>query len=169
MQWIGRFASSPSGWIGLMSYWFLSFFDASPLEVFSDPFRFDPAIMPPFYAALLKAWRALGGSGSPSGLVVASSAAHPVSVGSITCKLCYQLLLSMNPCHPHCVAKFSPAFPNLDLLVFAAFSSDHLFFSCPLAQSGIACIQSLLFQASPLAPSIELPHMLFSFSRDELC
>ena len=185
-----------------MTYWFLFYFNASPLEVFSDPFSFDPDVLPPFYAALLKAWRALGGSGSPSGLVVASSTARPISVESITCKLCYQLLLSLNPCRPHCIVKFSQAFPNLDWLstwqslfflpldrqvidlnwkiahgvlytaerlcsfgydipkaCFCGFhleSSHHLFFACPLAQSGIAWIKSLLFQAPPLAPSIEL-------------
>ena len=47
-------------------------------------------------------------------------------------------------------------------------SSEHLFFYCPLAQSGIAWIQSLLFQASPLAPLIELRHTLFGFTGDEL-
>ena len=141
--------------------------------------------------------------------------AHPVSVESITCKQCYQILLPMNPCCPHCVVKFCQAFPNLHWLstwqslfflpldrqvidlnwkvargVFytaeklcsfgydvpkACFwgfhleSSDHLFFACPLAQSGISWIQSLLFRASPLAPSIELRHLLFGFSRDEFC
>ena len=180
---------------------------------FSDPFSFNPDVLPPFYTALLKAWRALGGSGSPSGLVVASSSTSHVPVDSITCKSCYQLLLSLNPCRPHCVAKFRPPFPNLDWLstwrslfflpldrqvinlnwkvahgvlytaerlcsfgydipkaCFCDFhleTSGHLFFSCPLAQSGISWIQSLLFQASPLAPSIELRHMLFGFSSDE--
>ena len=47
-------------------------------------------------------------------------------------------------------------------------SSEHLFFSCPLIQSGIDFIQSLLFRASPLAPSITVKHMLFGFSSDEL-
>jgi len=82
----------------------------------SDPFIYDPEVLPPFYTALLKAWRALGGSGSSSGLVVASSTTCPVSVASVTCKFCYQLLLSLNPCHPHCVSKFRLAFPSLDWL-----------------------------------------------------
>ena len=46
VQWIKRFASSLSGWVGLMTYWFLFFFNASPLEVFSDPFGFDPDVLP---------------------------------------------------------------------------------------------------------------------------
>lgn len=47
-------------------------------------------------------------------------------------------------------------------------SLDHLLFSCPLAQSGISWIQSLLFQASPVCPSIGLRHVRFGFSPDEL-
>lgn len=49
-------------------------------------------------------------------------------------------------------------------------SPNHLFFECPLARSGIDWIQSLLYVASALAPSITLRHMLFGFSSDEfLC
>lgn len=114
VQWIKRFASSPSGWVDLMSYWFFFYFNTSPGEVFSDPLGFDPDVLPPFYAALLKAWHALGGSGTPSGLVFGSSTTRPIPVESITCKLCYQFLLSINPCHPHYNAKFRQAFPNLD-------------------------------------------------------
>jgi len=44
---------------------------------------------------------------------------------------------------------------------------EHPFFSCPLAQSVIAWIQSVLFQASSLAPTIEACHLLFGFSTDE--
>ena len=43
-----------------------------------------------------------------------------------------------------------------------------LFFSCPLAQSGISWAQSLLFRAAPLAPTLEPRHLLFGFSDDEL-
>ena len=45
---------------------------------------------------------------------------------------------------------------------------EHLFFSCPLVQSGISWIQSLLFRSCPLCPSIEARHMLFGFSATEL-
>jgi len=49
-------------------------------------------------------------------------------------------------------------------------SLEHLFFSCPLTQSGIDWIQSKLFLASPLAPSITVRHALFGFSSDDfLC
>ena len=47
-------------------------------------------------------------------------------------------------------------------------SAEHLFFYCPLAKSGIDWIQSKLFLAAPLAPSISLRHLLFGFSSDEL-
>ena len=47
-QWVKRFASSPSGWVSFMSFWFRSRLDASPLEVFSDPFAYTPGHLPPF-------------------------------------------------------------------------------------------------------------------------
>ena len=47
-------------------------------------------------------------------------------------------------------------------------SSSHLLFDCPLAQSGISWIQSLLFLASPLASPITIRHVLFGFHPDEL-
>ena len=47
-------------------------------------------------------------------------------------------------------------------------SLSHLLFSCPLAQSGIAWIQSLLVGASPVAPIIYLRHIRFGFDPDEL-
>ena len=45
---------------------------------------------------------------------------------------------------------------------------DHLLFSCPLAQSGIAWIQSLLFSAFPVAATICLRHIRFGFNPEEL-
>ena len=47
-------------------------------------------------------------------------------------------------------------------------SPEHLFFSCPLVQSGFDWIQSMLFVASPTAPSITVRHVLFGFSSDHL-
>ena len=44
----------------------------------------------------------------------------------------------------------------------------HLFLLCPLAQSGISWVQSLLFRAAPLAPTLTIRHILFGFSNDEL-
>ena len=45
---------------------------------------------------------------------------------------------------------------------------EHLFFYCPLAQSGLDWIHSLLIQSSPLALAITVRHVLFGFSSDEL-
>jgi len=47
-------------------------------------------------------------------------------------------------------------------------SLEHLFFSCPLARSGVDWIQSLLSRVSPLAPSLCVRHLLFGFTADEL-
>ena len=47
-------------------------------------------------------------------------------------------------------------------------SLQHLFFDCPLAVSVLSWLQSLLFCASPLSPSILVRHVLFGFSSDEL-
>ena len=45
---------------------------------------------------------------------------------------------------------------------------EHLFFSCPLAQSGIAWIQSLLFLHTPCCPSLVARHLLIGLSAVEL-
>ena len=47
-------------------------------------------------------------------------------------------------------------------------SLSHLFFDCPLAQSGLARIEFHLHSAVPVAPSITCRHVLFGFSPDEL-
>ena len=45
---------------------------------------------------------------------------------------------------------------------------SHPFFDCPLAQSALSWLQSLLFSFFPLRPSIERRHVLFGFYPDEL-
>ena len=215
VQWIHRYLCSPNIWVSLMTYWFFDRFGIDPLGAFSAPLPFLSARLPPFYAAVLDAWKALDGSVSTNGLVVRSvrdSIQLPAS--SFSCKSCYQLCLLVHPCRPHCVIKFRPSFGDLDwpstwkslfympldrqvidlnwkvahgvlytaerlssfgynlpTNCFCGYhmeSSEHLFFSCPLIQSGINFIQSLLFQASPLGPPITVKHMLFGFSSDEL-
>ena len=47
-------------------------------------------------------------------------------------------------------------------------TAPHLFYECPLAQSVLSWLQSLMFKCSPLLPSISLRHVLFGFSPDEL-
>lgn len=47
-QWIKRFASSSSSWVSLMTFRFHAVFGATPLEVFSLPYSFNPKRLPPF-------------------------------------------------------------------------------------------------------------------------
>ena len=51
---------------------------------------------------------------------------------------------------------------------FSSETPSHLFFLCPLAQSAVDWIQSLMFLVSPAAPSLEVRHLLFGFSAREL-
>lgn len=215
VQWVKRSLACPNGWVYLLTYWFRDRFDATPFEVFSNPCLFTSSVLPPFYSSLLQAWVALGGSSLSSDLVFGSGApGGPFLASSMSCKLCYSLLLELNPAQPHCVAKFAPSFGPLDwsstwrslqfmpldrqvrdlnwkiahgvlytaerLISFgyqyqpSCFcghpleSLEHLFFSCPLFKSGLDWIQSLLFLASPLAPTINVRHALFGFSSDDL-
>ena len=216
-QWVKRFASSPSGWVPFMSFWFKSCFDASPLEVFSDPVSYAPSLLPPFYKSLLIAWQELGGSFSLSrnSLIFGSLCPHFCSsVACMTTKSSYMYLLSENVVQPHCVMKFASTFGRLywpttwrslsffdldrqviDLnwkiahgvlytaqrlvsfglpVPLSCFcgspveSLEHLFFSCPLAQSVLCWLQSLMFSFSPMCPVILSRHVLFGFSPDEL-
>ena len=112
-QWVRSLLLAPNGWVYVMTYWFLDCLGASPLDVFSSPHLFDPNCIPPFCLTLLHAWRALQGSVSPAGLAV--GAQSPLLAVSFTCKFCYYLLSSLNPCIPHCVAKFRPVLGTVDL------------------------------------------------------
>ena len=60
---------------------------------------------------------------------------------------------------------------SLQTSCFCGYQSEyleHLFFACPLVQSGYAWIGTKLSQAPPLAPSIDVHHALFAFYRDEM-
>ena len=116
-QWVRRFASSSSGWVSFMSFWFNFHFGASPLDVLSRPYSYHPRVLPPFYRSLLLAWRGLDGSFSVSRdpLVYGASSAHvcsPVSISST--KACYLFLSSESMVSPHCVVKFAGVFGALD-------------------------------------------------------
>ena len=186
-----------------------------PTTLLSTPFNFALRRLPPFYAAVLRAWCAIGGSVAPSGTPsISGLSGVRVLVSTVTCKSTYARLLDLTHVVPHCVSKFRPVFGDLywsstwtqlsfmpldrkvidlawkvshgalltmDRLLsfgyslpaacFCGFhleSAEHLFFHCPLAKSGIDWIQSLLFRAAPLSPSIVLRHVLFGFSPDEL-
>ena len=115
-QWVKRFASSRSGWVSFISFWFDLSFNASPLDVFSSPLSFRPGDLPPFYKSLVLAWRELGGAFFTSRSFLAFGSADPhfcVPVCSMTTKSCYLFLLSERLADPHCVEKFVPMFGSL--------------------------------------------------------
>ena len=77
-QWVKRFASSRSGWVLFMSFWFDLCLSAYPMAVFSAPFSFRPVDLPPFYKSLVLAWRELGGAFSASCSSLVFGAADPL-------------------------------------------------------------------------------------------
>ena len=216
VQWVKRFQESRGGWVSMLTFWLFDRFGADPSDVFGSPFMYSPDRLPPFYGAVLQAWRALGGSSDPlSGALSFDSGQNArLPVIGLSCKIAYRRLLELNVVAPHCVIKFRPTFGDLywsttwsqfhfmpldrsviDLswkvahgvlytaerlssfgynIPTACFcndpleSAEHLFFRCPLAKSGIDWIQSQLFLAAPLAPSLCLRHLFFGFSSDEL-
>ena len=48
LQWVRRFLTSPNAWVSVMTFWYFDTFGASPMEVFSSPFDFQPSLSPPF-------------------------------------------------------------------------------------------------------------------------
>ena len=113
LQWVKRFWAASYGWRLFLVYWTQSVFRASPAEVLASPFCFHIKRLPPFYAALLDAWRAVNGHASAdlSHLFILPTAQVPVS--NITCKSCYDLVLGANRRSPHCELKFRPFFGTL--------------------------------------------------------
>ena len=115
-QWVKRCFQCPGPWTTLMSLWFSSLFRFSPSEVFSCPFAFAPSHLPPFYKALLIAWRSLDGSfcASRSSLVNgASSSLEVTPLMEVSAKSSSLYLLSLNVSFPHSEFKFRPHFRNL--------------------------------------------------------
>ena len=47
-------------------------------------------------------------------------------------------------------------------------TAPHLFYECPLVQSVLSWLQSLMFRCNPLLPSLLLRHVLYGFSPDKL-
>ena len=47
-------------------------------------------------------------------------------------------------------------------------SLSHLLFACPLPQSVLSWLQSLMFRYSPMSPVLLLRHVLFGFNLEEL-
>ena len=217
VQWVRRLAVSPNSWVSFLSYWCSVRLGFSVSDVLSFPLAFVLDSFPPFYRALLIAWRSVEGSWSPSRAsftFASSSPFHVAPVSDISAQSVYRFLLSESRPSPHCVLKFFPVYgqlywpltwdqlyffpidrPVLDLswkvahgvlytadrllgfgysidpLCFCGLAPEcptHLFFSCPLAQSVLSWLQSLLFSFSSSCLSLVCRHVLFGFSSDEL-
>ena len=55
VQWIRRYASSPSGWVSIFSFWFSNQFHATIDAVLANLSAYYSGLLPPFYRALLSA------------------------------------------------------------------------------------------------------------------
>ena len=66
------------------------------------------------------------------------------------------------------LSRFGYAIPTACFCGHPSQTLDHLFFSCPLADSVLSWLSSLLFLSSPSFGSILLRHVRFDFSEDEL-
>ena len=103
-QRVKRFASSRSGWVPFMSFWFQEYLGATPVDVFSAPYSFRLVSLPPFYKSLVLAWREVGGAftASQSSFIFGSDVPHfCVPVSSMSTKSCYLFLLSERVSDPH--------------------------------------------------------------------
>ena len=107
-QWVRRYATAPNAWAHMMFFWLFGRFGVDPQTVLATPsfFLLVASGLPAFYRALLRAWTAIHGFLPQSGLIVGSADTWLLRADSLTCKSCYQLLLSLNPAQPHCVVKF---------------------------------------------------------------
>ena len=101
VQWVRRLAVCPNGWVYLLTFWLLDRHEVPPYTFFSDPSSFSAASFPPFYSDLFRAWRAVDGGSSHSGLALSSSSGNAGPVESTSCKSAYSVLLSLNPATPH--------------------------------------------------------------------
>ena len=132
IQWVKRYVVSPSSWVSLLTYWCFDRYGVDPLDVLAGPSEFFPRRLPPFYASLLYAWRAVGGSLYPFGtLSISGLSGARVPVSSVSCKYTYVRLLELSRVDPHCVEKFRPVFGDL----YWPFTWKQLFFmllDCPV-------------------------------------
>ena len=120
-QWVKRFASSCSGWVSLMSFWFDLCLSATPHDVFAAPFSFRLGDLPPYYKSVVVAWPELGGAFFTSCSSLVFGSAGPlfcVPVSSMTNKSCYLYLLSERIADPEKVCSFVWFIVLVDYLAF---------------------------------------------------
>ena len=111
VEWVGRFSSSPSGWVSFFSYWCSVLLGKTASDVLACPSAFSTGSFPPFYRALLAAWQEVDGSFSErrSSLIFAPLSPHHVcAVCCMTAKCVYSFLVSENRGDPTVLRSFSP-------------------------------------------------------------
>lgn len=116
VQWVRRLVVSPNSWTSFLSYWCSVRLGFSVHDVLSFPFAFSWDSLPPFYCALLSAWRSVDGAWSPTrgSLILASSSPFHVTLASeLSAQSVYRFLLSENRSSPHCVLKLFPVYGRL--------------------------------------------------------
>ena len=115
-QWVRRYATAPNTWAHMMFFWLFGRFGVDPQTVIATPFLFllVASDLPALYRALLRALTALHGSLPQAVLFVGSANTWLLRADPLTCKSCYQLLLSLNPAQPHCVVKFRSNYGDVD-------------------------------------------------------
>ena len=114
-QCVRRYATAPNAWVHMMTFWPSDRFGVDPQTVPATPFLFLLVALglPAFYRALLRAWTALHGFLSQANLIGGSPDTALLRADSLTCKSCYQLLLSLNPAQPLFVVRFRSSYGDL--------------------------------------------------------
>ena len=146
-----RNATAPNAWALMMTFWLFGRSGIDPQTVLATPslFLLVASGLPAFYPALLHAWTALNGYLSQAGLIVGSAETALLSADSLTCKSCYQLLLSLQT-QPHCVVKFRSHYGDLDwvstwkTLFFIRLDRKPIGLSWKVAHGGLYTAQRLV-------------------------
>ena len=143
-QWVRRYATAPNAWAYMMTFWLFDRFGVYPQTVLAtlSLLLMVPSGLPAFYRALLRAWTTLHGSLSQAGLIVGSADTTSLRADSLTCKSCYQLLLSLNPAQPHCVVKFRS---NYGRPCFSCLSTGNPLISVGKLLSAFCTLLTVLF------------------------
>jgi hypothetical protein len=212
-QWVRRFFDdSSSKWKAFFQYFMLEL----PRDFLGNPYRLrHNTELPPFYQSVIAAWIAIDGGVVPrrTGSFY-NRADSPTPLSALSVKGAYQLLIQMNSPPPHCVAKFTPVYPDVvwpdawqqvhccaidrqvtDLawkvahgvlytaarlssfgwttVVLTCFCGHpcedipHLFFGCPLIQSALTWVSSVVHQGLPDAPDLTERRVLYGFTHQE--
>ena len=154
-QWVRRFVSSSACWVSLASFWFQSRLNASFVFLLTDDLptphcvvKFTPTFGDLYWSTT---WRELFFFDIDRAVI------------DLSWKIAHGVLYTAD--------RLSSFGYSVQVVCFCgpvAETLQHLFFSCPLAQSVLSWLQSLMFRFSPVSPSLVCRHALFGFNTDEL-